>query len=669
MDRTLIAATAMILATGVVPGRAGDATPACTEPVQPRTPYRMWYQPHGWTHDPSVFLYANFENSGTSFHYWTARCAAAAKWAYGPNNGSTDPLYYKSQCQPYSGNITYQAVACDEWAGSDPGPQQAWVDGIVLAKAEWPWLFISVYGGGARDPKIKPLLDSGDLDLVCMESYTYIEIPGLNGIGLPGVIANASDAAASAHPDKVVQVIGHVMAGMGEEHLKLMTAVAHDYNPRAPGICYYGINDGDEGTRLMTRMADELSNLYFGDDVLFIDGFESGRFTEGQWTSTASAGVSQGFTWQENDLGVPWTGGNYYHSGAGAEATAPLSSDGPVSIYVTDIVGDWLVDGFANRGFLIRFSTTGPQSDAAFLSTESSDPGKWPQLTLEFGGAPTITRTPVYDGHMHDRVANNYWSFTLDRLLVKYNPGWAVGCAYLLFDLDDITPAQAADMTTATLTLEATNVYPSGGPLRVARIHQNNINTEPAIEGADARNVARLLSGATIQRQISTAGRDQVKLQYLYKIFETAAADGLLVEWYDGAGWQTANNIQGATAGFVQGEDELPVGADRNEDFAVRFTAAAGAEARVYIDLIRVTGNVGQSATEATQVLMDDVASLTFESDSSMNYGLEYTGDLTGTGGWNTAGWTVSGNDDTRHVFDPAGGIGAVQKTYRIVVK
>jgi len=47
----------------------------------------MWYQPHGWTHDPSVYLYANFENSGTDFQYWTARCAAAAKWAFEPSDG------------------------------------------------------------------------------------------------------------------------------------------------------------------------------------------------------------------------------------------------------------------------------------------------------------------------------------------------------------------------------------------------------------------------------------------------------------------------------------------------------------------------------------------------------------------------------------------------------
>jgi len=590
VKKILTATRAIAFASGLAAAGLGGTPPVCAEPVQPRTPYRMWYQPHGWTHDPTVYIHANFENSGTDATYWTARRAAAAKWAYGPNNGSTDPLYYKSQCQPYSGDFVYQAVACDEWPGSLPGPQQAWADGVSQAKAEWPWLFISLYGGGAEEPMIKSLLDSGDLDLVCMESYTYIEMPGLSGIGLPGLIANASDAAASSHPEKVVQVIGHVMAGMGEEHLKLMTAVAHDYNPLAPGICFYGINDDDEGTRLLTRMADELSNTYFGDDVLFIDGFETGRFNEGLWTSSGLAAVSQGFTWQENDVGILWTGDSFYHSGAGAEAIVPLNSSGLVTVDVTNIAEDWLVDGFANRGFLVRYPTTGPQSDVGFYSMENSDAGKRPKLTLEFNSAPTITKTPRHDGHMHDRVANGYWSFTLDLLKVKYNPGWAVGCAYLLFDLDDITPAQAMDMTSATLTLEATTPHAPGGPLHVARIHENNVNTEPAIEGVDARNAARLPAGSSIQRNIDTSDRENIKLEYLYKICETAAADSLLVEWYDGSTWHTADNITGATSGFVQGRHNLPRGAAGNENFAIRFTAATAAGAQAYVDLVRVTG-------------------------------------------------------------------------------
>ena len=688
MKKVLVVAAGMSLAGGVevsagiseldgtpapaahsLPGFSGGVPEVCTEPVRPWKPYRMWYHPHGWTHDPNVFLYANFENSGTDAYYWTARCAAAAKWAYGPSQGSTDPLYYRNQCRPYSGGFTYQAMACDEWPNSTPPSQQAWAEGVVQAKAEWPWLFISIYGGSAQDPTIKPLLESGDLDLVCMESYTYIEIPGLNGIGLSGVIANASDAAASDHPDKVVQVIGHVMAGMGEEHLKLMTAVAHDYNPRAPGICFYGINDGDEGTGRMTRMADELSNTYFGDDVLFIDGFESGRFLEGRWTSTGFARVSQGFTWQENDVDVPWTGGSFLHSGAGTDATVPLASPGLVSLDLTDIAEDWLVDGYANRGLIVRYPTAGPQADAAFHSTESSAPDKRPKLTLEFEGAPAMTKTPVHDGHMHDRVATGYWSFTMDVLLVKYNPGWAVGCAYLWFDLDDVPPAQALNLTSATLTLEATHVLAGGGPLHVARIHENNINTEPAIEGADARHAARLLAGASLKRDISTAGRANGKLEYMYDIVETAAADGLIVEWYDGSSWYTANHITGATGGFVRGEDSLPLGAGGNENFAIRFSAATGAEARVYIDLVRVTGEISRVLSEVTRAPMDDVLCLSFESMSDVDYRLEHTEDVTETNGWNTTEWTVSGNGDVRHLFEPNSPIGAVEKIYRLVVK
>ena len=579
----------------------------CTGPTPPRKPYRLWYQPPYVAGDPDLYQFMNWENSGLSSalgHILEPRGITMGKWSFGtqsPYSGG-DPGWYKAQCY-YDPAGPFAAAGIDEWTGaSDPSEYAVCAEGIRRAKTEWPWLYISVYTPGA-ETNLVSILNDGSCDLAIIEGYTYA--PGFGGIGRLGMLGRGNTFKSLGLADKTIMMVGHVMDGIGADHLRLVTGLSHDMWPEFPGIGFYGRGptSNPPGDKAMIALADSLSNFYWGDDVLFADGFESYSFTEGQWQTSGSVIIREGFNWTENDGGQPWTGGDFDSSGTGVQATSSLSAPGAVSLDVADIVTSWITGGQANRGLVVQLggpisgSPGGTSRSAYFHSVESAETANRPELELQFARYPTMTKNPVDDGYMTQRQEFGRRAFDHEALLTHFTAWWDYSAIYLRFDLDDVTAAQVADMTSATLTLEATDVTnPDSVDLRAARIHPDNTNTEATIEGADNEKVATLRNGGSIRRDVSTSGRASVKLEYSYRIFETAAGDGLLVEWYDGSNWQVASNIAGGTVGFVRGEDNLPEDAGDNPKFAIRFTAASGADTKVYLDIVRVTGVVDGTA-------------------------------------------------------------------------
>ena len=82
--------------------------------------------------------------------------------------------------------------------------------------------------------------------------------------------------------DKTVVMFGHISDTMTPDHLKRLIGLVHDTFPGMPGVGFYGITVNDEAYgRSLILFAERLGELYFGDKVLFVDGFESGNLADG----------------------------------------------------------------------------------------------------------------------------------------------------------------------------------------------------------------------------------------------------------------------------------------------------------------------------------------------------------------------------------------------------
>ena len=90
-----------------------------------------------------------------------------------------------------------------------------------------------------------------------------------------------------------------------------------------------------------------------------------------------------------------------------------------------------------------------------------------------------------------------------------------------------------------------------------------------------------------------------------------------------------------------------------------------------YIDevLIEFQNGVTQFTSNVVSAPLDDASALSFDSADNLEYGLEYTEDVTGSNDWIAAEWTVPGDDGILYLFDPNDPTGAVEKTYRIRIK
>jgi len=67
--------------------------------------------------------------------------------------------------------------------------------------------------------------------------------------------------------------------------------------------------------------------------------------------------------------------------------------------------------------------------------------------------------------------------------------------------------------------------------------------------------------------------------------------DRLRIEWYDGKTWRTVEEEQHHGSFARYRKSLAPIAAD-NDQFAIRFSITGRPESMVYIDLVRVTGEL-----------------------------------------------------------------------------
>ena len=620
--------------------------------IRPKPPYRLWYQPSLGLIHPELYPHISFVNSINSVEearFWNERGVAVGRWAYGPQSPHVPAggrvEYFLHEYDPQlRDDWPIAAVGVDEWISAGKENVAACAQALRQLNKQWPDLFISAYVGHP-DETFRALVADGSIDLAIIEAYTHT--PGYGGthfagdrrMSPQGYFGRCVAMKEAGLLDKTIVMFGHMMEGMRPGDLNRLMAIFHDSFPQMPGVGFYGLPYGDlEEIKALIMYAERLSSVYYGDDVLFIDGFESGRFDEGSWQAEGQATVRNAFGWGFLFDNVAHPVNQRSNMTVGEPAQVELSAPGAVSADVTAMVKTELAEGKTQVGLFLRLATSvdGPPSptacSASFRGLTSPDQTMRPALLLELGPADqsrTITMRPAVLGILtargqrpfnepglewkrsgpgykhalkhgpgttsHPHAHGSNWHYPpgaadppvsgMVQPTLYYHPWWDEAGIYAKFDLSDISPEQAQTIAKATLVLHATAVDNSAGvPLAVSRVPD-----EPKQAGCDVAKAAMLRSGASITRQISTAGRKDVRLDYQYRTAGMRDADAFVVEWSDGAKWHTLRQI-GNDGGFYPVAVALPEGAADKEGFAVRFRLTGGEQARAYVDLVRLTG-------------------------------------------------------------------------------
>jgi hypothetical protein len=619
-------------------------------PIRPKPPYRLWYQPPlGQTH-PELYSQISFVNSISSLEearFWNERGVAVGRWAYGPQSPHTagNVEYFLNEYNPQLlPDWPIAAVGIDEWISAGPENVEACAKALRQTKTQWPEFFISCYVTHP-DETFKALVADGTIDLAVIEAYTHL--PGYGGthfvgdrrVSPSGYFGRCKAMQEAGLLNKTIVMFGHMMEGLTAGDLNRLMAIFHDSFPQMPGVGFYGLPHGDlEENKALILYAERLSGLYYGDDVLFIDGFESGRFDEGGWLAEGRATVRNAFGWSFPYDNVAHPFNQRSNMTVGEPARVELSAPGEVRSDVTDMVRTGLAKAEAQVGLFLRLGTPldGPPSPTAcsarFHGLTSPDEKMRPALLLELGPAGqrrTLTRRPAVLGTLtargqrpfnepglewknspsgyqhalkegpgtmsHPHAHGSDWHYPPGAAdppvsgtvmpALYYHPWWDEGAIYVRFDLSDVSPDPAETIGKATLVLHAAAVdNPAGVPLAVSRV-----TDEPKRAGCDLTKAAQLRSGASVTRQISTAGRKDVRLHYQFRTAGMRDAALFIVEWSDGAGWHSLRNVS-TDAGFYPVAEALPEGAADKEGFAVRFRLTGSEQAEAYVDLVRLTG-------------------------------------------------------------------------------
>ena len=102
---------------------------------------------------------------------------------------------------------------------------------------------------------------------------------------------------------------------------------------------------------------------------------------------------------------------------------------------------------------------------------------------------------------------------------------------------------------------------------------------------------ARIRQKGKITRTIDTTGHTKIVLQYWRKTKNYDATEKLLIRWFDGAKWRTLERTTANSWGVLT--YDLPVGAENNPNFAIRFKSKADlGNERGDVDSIVVTGSL-----------------------------------------------------------------------------
>ena len=419
-----------------------------------------------------------------------------------------------------------------------------------------------------------------------------------------------------------------------------------EYNPthvsdwRMPGVGLYGRLTGDhEEIKALIQYAERLTNLYYGDDVLFIDGFENGTLNEGGWRARGPATVRSTFDWSFPYDNVVHPINRRGNMTEGDPVRVALQDSGPVVVDVTSLVKSALADsgeeGRISLFLRLETPTEGPPDptpcSVRFYGLTSPEQAVRPALVLEPGlpgpdgastnqpavlGAltargqrpfnePGLDWVQVGSGYQHARKqAGNathrhakgcnwhYPAGAADRPVtgtvfpsLYYTPWWDEGAINVRFHFPGITPDEVQRIGTANLLLHAVSVdNPAGFPLAVSRVP----NTAPQ-RGYDVAKATRLRAGASLTRPVSTSGRKAIRLNYQYKTSGLQNGDRLVIEWTGGTEWHTIREVS-YDGGFHPVADQLPVEAAGQDRFALRFRLTGSEQAEAYIDLVRLTG-------------------------------------------------------------------------------
>jgi hypothetical protein len=101
---------------------------------------------------------------------------------------------------------------------------------------------------------------------------------------------------------------------------------------------------------------------------------------------------------------------------------------------------------------------------------------------------------------------------------------------------------------------------------------------------------ARLNSTNKLTKVLSTAGKTGITVEYARYIRNCESDDNFYAEWYDGSGWNLMETVAGNSEWAIKIHN-LPIEAENNPAFELRFRFYGGAADYVYLDEIKIVAD------------------------------------------------------------------------------
>jgi hypothetical protein len=175
-------------------------------------------------------------------------------------------------------------------------------------------------------------------------------------------------------------------------------------------------------------------------------------------------------------------------------------------------------------------------------------------------------------------------------------------------------------------------------------------------EGAAYTGVygAKLKKATWIEKAVSTVGYDTIHVKYRRQTNGFDAGENLVVEWYNGSGWNNLETVQNADYSDGLQDKTCGAGADENADFKIRFlTNTDKNNESAYIDDVVVSGTSGVPDTDpptpdpatfasAPAAISSSAITMTATTGSDASPPVEYYFDETsGNPGGSDSGWVT----------------------------
>ena len=115
-------------------------------------------------------------------------------------------------------------------------------------------------------------------------------------------------------------------------------------------------------------------------------------------------------------------------------------------------------------------------------------------------------------------------------------------------------------------------IYGTGTPWKISSGNPNSGTFHVESKQSGAGNPTYL------ERAISTSGFTSLSLEYYRKLIGLDAADDFSVEWFDGSIWDALEHVSSESNSiYIYKTYNLPIGAENNSNFKLRFMCEAGA--------------------------------------------------------------------------------------------